>query len=168
MGNAAIYPGTFDPVTNGHMDLITRTLSVFNRVIVAVAVNPGKRPLFTTAERVDMLEKATALHGLKNVSIEYFDNLLVDYCAQKKIYTVVRGLRAVSDFEYELQLSQMNRKINKNVEAVFMMPSEEYNFISSKIIKEVSALGGDISELVPPPVAKALKAKYAVLKRKKK
>ncbi|MBI3795199.1 MAG: pantetheine-phosphate adenylyltransferase [Nitrospinae bacterium] len=165
MNNAAIYPGTFDPVTYGHMDLIHRTLSVFDKVVVAVAVNPGKRPLFSIEERVSLIKKAVGKNGLKNVTVESFDTLLVDYCDQKKIYTVVRGLRAVSDFEYELQLSQMNRKINKRVEAVFMMPSEEYNFISSKIIKEVAAFGGDVSELVPAPVMEALRQKYVALKK---
>lgn len=158
----AIYPGTFDPVTNGHLDLITRSLSVFDQVIVAVAVNPGKKPLFTAGERVALIREAAA--GLKNVSVESFDNLLVDFCAQRGVYTVVRGLRAVSDFEYELQLSQMNRKINKEVETVFMMPSEEYNFISSKIIKEVAGLGGNVAGLVPDAVIAALKKKASVLK----
>jgi pantetheine-phosphate adenylyltransferase len=165
--NAAIYPGTFDPVTNGHMDLIFRTLSVFDNVIVAVAVNPGKTPLFSTAQRVELITKSVALNGFKNVRVESFDTLLVDYCVNKGVYTVVRGLRAVSDFEYELQLSQMNRRINKKVETVFMMPSEEYNFISSRIIKEVSALGGNVADLVPPPVVTALKMKLASARRRK-
>ncbi len=168
MKNAAIYPGTFDPVTNGHMDLISRTLSVFDNVIVAVAVSPGKTPLFSTAERVELIKKSVALNGFKNVRVESFDTLLVDYCVNKGVFTVVRGLRAVSDFEYELQLSQMNRKINKRVETVFMMPSEEYNFISSRIIKEVSSLGGRVADLVPPPVVKALKRKLAALRKRKR
>lgn len=163
MKTAAIYPGTFDPITYGHLDLIHRTLSVFDSVIVAVAVNPGKHPLFTTEERVAMVRTVT--RRLKNVRVESFDTLLVDFCMERRVSTVVRGLRAVSDFEYELQLSQMNRKINKKVETVFMMPSEEYNFISSRIIKEVAGLGGDVSGLVPPPVIKALKGKFGALKR---
>lgn len=163
MKTAAIYPGTFDPITYGHLDLIHRTLSVFDSVIVAVAVNPGKHPLFTTEERVAMVRTVT--RRLRNVHVESFDTLLVDFCMERRVSTVVRGLRAVSDFEYELQLSQMNRKINKKVETVFMMPSEEYNFISSRIIKEVAGLGGDVSGLVPPPVIKALKEKFGALKR---
>ncbi len=163
MKTSTIYPGTFDPITYGHLDLIRRSLSVFDKVIVAVAVNPGKKPLFTIEERVAMVKKAT--QRLKNVSVESFDTLLVDFCMERRVFTVVRGLRAVSDFEYELQLSQMNRKINNKVETVFMMPSEEYNFISSRIIKEVAGLGGDVSGLVPPPVIKALKGKLGSMKR---
>ncbi len=155
----AVYPGTFDPITNGHLDLIVRSLSVFEAVTVAVAVNPSKKPLFSVEERVDLIRQATAGHA--NVQVESFDNLLVDFCMARGIFTVVRGLRAVSDFEFELQLSQMNRKINKKVETVFMMPSEEYTFISSKIIKEVAGLGGDVSGLVPAPVTDALRRKLA-------
>lgn len=163
----AVYPGTFDPITNGHLDLITRSLSVFDSLIVAVAVNPAKKPLFTVKERVDLIRKATAGHNGR-VTVEAFDNLLVDFCMSRRVYTMVRGLRAVSDFEYELQLSQMNRKINKKVEAVFIMPSEEYTFISSKIIKEVAGLGGDVSALVPAAVTDALKRKLGAKGRKKK
>ena len=162
----AVYPGTFDPITNGHLDLITRSLSVFDSIIVAVAVNPAKKPLFTVKERVSLIHKATAEYS-DRLSVEAFDNLLVDFCVSRGVHTVVRGLRAVSDFEYELQLSQMNRKINKQVEAVFMMPSEEYTFISSKIIKEVAGLGGDVSALVPPPVAAALRRRMGAKGRKK-
>lgn len=162
----AVYPGTFDPITNGHLDLITRSLSVFDSIIVAVAVNPAKKPLFTVKERVGLIRKATAEYS-DRLSVEAFDNLLVDFCVSRGVHTVVRGLRAVSDFEYELQLSQMNRKINKQVEAVFMMPSEEYTFISSKIIKEVAGLGGDVSALVPPPVAAALRRRMGAKGRKK-
>lgn len=161
----AVYPGTFDPITNGHLDLITRSLSVFDAIIVAVAVNPAKKPLFAVKERVGLIRKATAGHNGR-VVVEAFDNLLVDFCVSRGVHTVVRGLRAVSDFEYELQLSQMNRKINKKVEAVFMMPSEEYTFISSKIIKEVAGLGGDVSALVPPVVADALRRKLGAKGRK--
>lgn len=163
----AVYPGTFDPITNGHLDLITRSLSVFDSLIVAVAVNPAKKPLFTVKERVELIRKATAGHNGR-VTVEAFDNLLVDFCMSRRVYTMVRGLRAVSDFEYELQLSQMNRKINKKVEAVFIMPSEEYTFISSKIIKEVAGLGGDVSALVPAAVTDALKRKLGAKGRKKK
>ncbi len=161
----AVYPGTFDPITNGHLDLITRSLSVFDGLIVAVAVNPAKKPLFTVKERVSLIRKATAGHNGR-VVVEAFDNLLVDFCVSRGVHTMVRGLRAVSDFEYELQLSQMNRKINKKVEAVFIMPSEEYTFISSKIIKEVAGLGGDVSALVPAAVTAALKRKLGAKGRK--
>ena len=163
----AVYPGTFDPITNGHLDLIARSLSIFDSIIVAVAVNPGKKPLFTVKERVGFIRKATAAHNGR-VLVESFDNLLVDFCVSRGVHTMVRGLRAVSDFEYELQLSQMNRKINKKVEAVFIMPSEEYTFISSKIIKEVAGLGGDVSALVPPGVADALRRKRGAKGRKSK
>ncbi len=161
----AVYPGTFDPITNGHLDLITRSLSVFDSIIIAVAVNPAKKPLFPVKERVDLVRKATGAYSGR-VKVEAFDNLLVDFCMSCGVHTVVRGLRAVSDFEYELQLSQMNRKINKKVETVFMMPSEEYTFISSKIIKEVAGLGGDITALVPPAVAGALRRKLNAKGRK--
>ncbi len=161
----AVYPGTFDPVTNGHLDLVTRSLSVFDSIIIAVAVNPAKKPLFAVKERVNLIRKATAGHNGR-VAVEAFDNLLVDFCMSRGVYTVVRGLRAISDFEYELQLSQMNRKINKKVETVFMMPSEEYTFISSKIIKEVAGLGGDVTALVPPAVANALRRKLHAKGRK--
>lgn len=163
----AVYPGTFDPITNGHLDLITRSLSVFDSILVAVAVNPGKKPLFSVKERVSLIRSATAGHNGR-VTVEAFDNLLVDFCVSRGVHTMVRGLRAVSDFEYELQLSQMNRKINKKVEAVFIMPSEEYTFISSKIIKEVAKLGGDVSALVPPAVTTALRSKMGAKGRKKK
>lgn len=155
---SVIYPGTFDPVTNGHLDLINRSLNIFDRVIVGVAANPGKGPLFTTQERVELIKKATA--DCKNVEVEAFDNLLIDFCAKHGVNVVIRGLRAVSDFEFEFQMTQMNRKMNDKVETVFMMPSDEFTFISSKLIKEVARLGGDVSELVPTPVIDALNNKF--------
>ncbi len=154
----AVYPGTFDPVTNGHLDLINRSLSVFGKVIVAVADNSGKGPLFTVDERVELVRESTK--GIAGVEIFSFNNLLTEFCTMHGATVVVRGLRAVSDFEYELQLSQMNRKLNDKIESVFLMPSEEYTFLSSKIIKEVASFGGDVSSLVPLPVEDALKRKF--------
>ncbi len=158
MRKAVVYPGTFDPITNGHLDLIERGLSVFDKVLIAVAENPKKQPLFPLKERVELVEKAVG--NLEKVEVWAFSGLLTDFCDQRGVQVILRGLRAVSDFEFELQMSQMNRTINEKVETVFMMPSEEYNFISSRIIKEVSELGGDVKDLVPPPVTAALKEKF--------
>jgi len=154
----AIYPGSFDPVTNGHLDLIQRSLDVFEKVVVAIAENPGKEPLFTVEERVALAKECVG--GMERVEVVSFPGLLVDFCENAGITVVIRGLRAVSDFEYELQMNQMNRKLNNRIETVFMMPSEEYTFLSSGIIKEVASFGGNISCLVPPPVADALKIKF--------
>lgn len=156
--NIAVYPGTFDPVTNGHLDLITRALTVFDKVVVAIAENPSKTPLFTTQERVGMLKES--LGGQENVEVYAFDNLLTAFCDERGYKVIIRGLRAISDFEYELQMSQMNRKLNEKIETVFMMPSEEYNFVSSRIIKEIAEYGGDVSKFVPPQVSNALKKKF--------
>lgn len=159
MKRIAVYPGTFDPVTNGHIDLLERSLRIFDEVIVAVASNPKKAPLFTLEERVSMLREATA--GCKNaVVIEGFDVLLVDYVRQKKAAGIIRGLRAVSDFEYELQMALMNRRLDSGIETVFMMPSEEYSYITSTIVKEVASYGGDMSGLVPKGVAERMKRKF--------
>ncbi len=158
MRKAVVYPGTFDPITNGHLDLIERGLSVFDKVLIAVAENPKKQPLFPLKERVELVKQAVG--NLDKVEVWPFSGLLTDFCDQRGVQVILRGLRAVSDFEFELQMSQMNRTINEKVETVFMMPSEEYNFISSRIIKEVSELGGDVKNLVPPQVADALKEKF--------
>ena len=155
----AVYPGTFDPVTNGHIDLINRSLSVFGRVVVAVAMNPKKQPLFTLEERVTMIR--ASLDGIENVEVVPFDSLLIEFCERNNYSILVRGLRAVSDFEFELQMSQMNRKLDEKIETVFMMPSEEYTYISSRLIKEVASYGADVSELVPGPVAEELKKRFA-------
>lgn len=154
----AVYPGTFDPITNGHMDLVNRSLAVMDKVVVAVADNPAKNPLFTLKQRVAFVKKAAV--GMDNVEVLHFDNLLADFCVENGIYVVIRGLRAVSDFEYELQMNQMNRRLNEKIETIFMMPGEEYTFVSSKLIKEVASLGGDVSGQVPPPVSDALKKKF--------
>ncbi len=158
MKRIAVYPGTFDPVTNGHIDLVERSRTIFDVVIVAVAENPKKTPLFSLEERIAMLKRVTAKR--KNVVIEGFDGLLVDYVRQKKAVGIIRGLRAVSDFEYEMQMALMNRRLDSAIETVFLMPNEEYSFITSTIVKEAASYGGDISSLVPRVVAEKLKKKF--------
>jgi pantetheine-phosphate adenylyltransferase len=158
MKHIAVYPGTFDPVTNGHVDLVERSLRIFDEVIVAVATNPKKAPLFPLDERIAMFREAISQY--RNVLIEGFDGLLVDYVKQKKAVGIIRGLRAVSDFEYEMQMALMNRRLDNNIETVFMMPSEEYSFITSTIVKEAASYGGDVSSLVPKVVVEKLKKKF--------
>jgi pantetheine-phosphate adenylyltransferase len=158
MNQVAVYPGTFDPVTNGHIDLVERSLRIFGEVIVAVAENPKKSPLFTLDERLSMLMTVTA--NYKNVSIEGFDGLLVDYVRKKKAVAIIRGLRAVSDFEYEMQMALMNRRLDSNIETVFLMPNVEYSFITSTIVKEAASYGGDVSSLAPRVVVEKLKKKF--------
>ncbi len=158
MKHIAVYPGTFDPVTNGHIDLVERSLRIFGEVIVAVAENPKKLPLFTLDERIAMLK--TAIPNHKNVSVEGFDGLLVDYVRKKKAVAIIRGLRAVSDFEYEMQMALMNRRLDSNIETVFLMPNVEYSFITSTIVKEAASYGGDISSLAPAVVVEKLKKKF--------
>ena len=158
MKHIAVYPGTFDPVTNGHIDLVQRSLTIFDEVIVAVAANPKKQPLFSLEERIAMFKEVTAKY--KNVVIEGFDGLLVDYVKKKNAVGIVRGLRAVSDFEYELQMALMNRRLDSSIETVYLMPSEEYSFITSTIVKEAASYGGDVSTLVPKVVVEKLKKKY--------
>ncbi|HLF85911.1 MAG TPA: pantetheine-phosphate adenylyltransferase [Nitrospiria bacterium] len=151
----AVYPGTFDPITNGHIDIIKRSLRIFDRVVIAVAPNPKKTPLFDLNERIFMIEEAT--NGMMHIEIEPFDGLLVDYIRQKGAIAIIRGLRAVSDFEYELQMALMNRKLSDTIETVFMMPSEEYSYLTSSLIKEVASYGGEVKDLVPSIAAKRLK-----------
>jgi pantetheine-phosphate adenylyltransferase len=153
----AIYPGSFDPVTNGHLDLIARGANIFDRLIVAVARNIEKEPLFTPKERVELLE-STTFH-LQNVEVDVFDGLLMDYARQKGARVVVRGIRAVSDYEYELQMALMNRKIEPDIETVFMLPAEAYGFLSSRLVRELAQLGGPLKDLVPPVVEERLRAK---------
>jgi pantetheine-phosphate adenylyltransferase len=162
MKRTAIYPGSFDPLTNGHLDVIQRAAKLFDRVIVAVAENEGKQPLFTLAERVALVKNAVA--KLKNVQTDSFDGLLVEYVASKNAQAIVRGLRAVSDFEFEFQLALMNRKLDENIETIFMMPKDTYTFLSSRIVKEIARLGGDVRAFVPPNVQVALKKKLKVAK----
>ena len=155
----ALYPGTFDPATLGHIDLIRRAAKLFDEVIVGVADNKDKSPLFTLVERVEMLE--VAVEGLDNVRVIGFNNLLIDCVREQNADTILRGLRAVSDFEYEFQLAAMNRHLDPGIETTFLTPSESYAFLSSTLIKEVASLGGDVSEFVPPQVMKALKRVYS-------
>jgi pantetheine-phosphate adenylyltransferase len=156
----AIYPGSFDPMTNGHLDVVQRAAKLFDRVVVAVATNEGKHPLFTAAERMQLVKDAVA--DLPNVEADSFGGLLVEYVAAKKARAIVRGLRAVSDFEFEFQLALMNRKLDENIETIFMMPKDTYTFLSSRIVKEIARLGGDVSQFVPPNVQIALKKKLKV------
>jgi pantetheine-phosphate adenylyltransferase len=149
-----VYPGSFDPLTNGHLDVIQRATKLFDRVIVAVAKNESKNPLFTMEERLELVERA--VKHLRNVEADAFDGLLVDYVQRRSAQAIIRGLRAVSDFEFEFQLALMNRKLNENVETIFMMPKDTYVFLSSRIVKEIARLGGDVSTFVPPHVQKAL------------
>ncbi len=155
----AIYPGTFDPVTNGHLDLIARGAMIFDRLIVAVAQNLEKEPLFAVKERVEMLEAVT--FELKNVEVEVFDGLLMEYARSRNAGVVMRGIRAVSDYEYELQMAMMNRKIEPEIETVFMLPAEAYSYISSRLVKELARLGGPVKDLVPPLVVERLRAKVS-------
>ncbi len=149
-----VYPGTFDPVTHGHTDIIARSLRVFGKVIVAVASNPTKRPLFDLAERVKMVKLVTK--GLPHVEVVAFEGLLVEYVQKRKAHAIIRGLRAISDFEYEFQMALMNRKLNKSVETVFLMPSEEYSYLTSTLIKEVASFGGRLTDFLHPQVAQRL------------
>ncbi len=158
MKHIAVYPGTFDPVTNGHIDLVERSLTIFDEVIVAIAANPKKAPLFSLEERIDLFREVTS--RFRNVVIEGFDGLLVDYVKQKKAVGIVRGLRAVSDFEYEMQMALMNRRLDSTIETVFLMPNEEYSFITSTIVREAASYGGDVSSLVPQVVVEKLKKKF--------
>jgi pantetheine-phosphate adenylyltransferase len=155
----AIYPGSFDPLTNGHLDIIERAAKLFDRVIVAIAINESKNPLFTLAERLDLV--SSSIGQVKNVEADTFTCLLVDYVEQRSGQAILRGLRAVSDFEFEFQLALMNRKLNERVETIFMMPKDTYTFLSSRIVKEIARLGGDVSAFVPPHVQEALTRKLA-------
>ncbi len=158
MTDSAIYPGTFDPITNGHIDVVQRTLKIFDDVIIAVAPSYKKEPLFTTEERVGLIKES--VKDIGSVEVEVFDILLIDYAKSRGAIALVRGLRAVSDFEYELQMALMNRRLDANIETVFMMPSEENTFLSSTMVKEVASLGGSVRGLVPEPVEKALIKKF--------
>ena len=154
----AIYPGTFDPITDGHLDIISRASRLYQKVIIAIAVNKGKNPLFSLEERVEMAKLVTA--PLPNVSIIGFGNLLVDCAKEHKASVVLRGLRAVSDFEYEFQMAGMNRRLSPELETVFLTPAEQYEFISSSMIREIAKLNGDVSSFVPKCVEEKLKEKF--------
>ncbi|MBN2780377.1 MAG: pantetheine-phosphate adenylyltransferase [Candidatus Marinimicrobia bacterium] len=162
MHRTAIYPGTFDPITNGHLDIIKRAVKIFDTVIVAVANNVGKAPLFTIEQRVEMIKES--VKGISQVEVDAFNGLIIEYCQQKGATALIRGLRAISDFEYEFQMALINRKIGKDVESVFLMPKEKYTYLSSSIIKEIAAFGGDVSCFVPDVVKRHLNDKYAETK----
>lgn len=158
----AIYPGSFDPITNGHLDVVQRAAKLFDRIIIAVAENENKTPLFTLSERKALVEQSVG--HIKHVEVDAFSGLLVEYVERCNGDAVVRGLRAVSDFEFEFQLALMNRKLNEHVETIFMMPKDTYTFISSRLVKEIARLGGDVTPFVPAPVKVALDAKFATLR----
>lgn len=157
MQNRAIYPGTFDPITNGHVDIITRAACMFDKVIMAIAASPGKKPLFSLDERVEMARQATA--HLANVEVVGFSDLMANFARDQQANILIRGLRAVADFEYEMQLAQMNRHLMPDLESVFLMPSKEWSFISSSLVKEVARHHGDVTHFLPAQVHQALLAK---------
>ena len=154
----AIYPGSFDPVTNGHLDLITRSLGLFDEVIIGVADNEAKNPLFTTGERVDLIRRSVGEHS--GLSVEPLNGLLVDFCRRREAFVVIRGLRAVSDFEFEFQMALTNKRLEPKIETLFLTPREDCIFLSSRIVKEVARLEGDVSPFVSVPVLSALKGKF--------
>lgn len=159
MPTLAVYPGSFDPLTNGHIDIIQRGARLFDRIIVAILVNAEKTPLFSVEERVEVAR--SVFSGQPHVEVDTFDGLLVDYVARRRAQVIVRGLRAVSDFEFEFQMALMNQRLNGDIETVFMMPAEQYTYISSRLIKEVAALGGRVQGLVPDMVERRLREKIA-------
>lgn len=154
----AVYPGSFDPLTNGHVDIILRGAHIFDKIVLALLVNVDKNPLFSLEERVEITRKV--FQEYPNVEVDTFDGLLVDYAKRRDISVIVRGLRAISDFEYELQMALMNRRLSPETETVFMMPAEQYTYVSSRLVKEVFALGGSVSGLVPEVVEERLKQKH--------
>lgn len=151
----AIYPGTFDPITNGHLDLVARGVKLADKLVVAVLRNERKKPLFSVQERTEMMREV--VKGFPNVEVDYFDGLLVDYAAKRGANLIIRGIRAISDYEHELQMALMNRRLRPEIETIFLMSGEAYSFISSHMVKEVISLGGNISDLVPPIVEARLK-----------
>lgn len=157
----AIYPGTFDPVTNGHIDIIKRSIILFDKLIVTVAMNISKKPLFTVDERIEMIKKVT--YSMPRVEVDRFEGLLVEYARKKNAIALIRGLRAVSDFEYEFQMALVNRRLSKSLVTVFLMPHEKYTHLNSTIVREVAGLGGDVSAFVPSFVEKKLQEKFGFL-----
>jgi len=157
MAKVAVYPGSFDPVTNGHLDIVARACKIFDRVIVAVLENPAKRYTFSKQERLGLLREA--LKGKKGVEVDSFSGLLVDYLRRKGVRMVIRGLRAVSDLDYEFQLASVNRRLLGDIETVFLMPAERHTYLSASIVREIALMGADVSSLVPPAVARALRAR---------
>jgi pantetheine-phosphate adenylyltransferase len=162
----AVYPGSFDPITNGHLDIIARGLTVFDEVVIAILVNPDKEPLFSVDERQQIICETYADDG--RIRVDTFSGLLVDYAEKIGASVIVRGLRAISDFEYEFQMALMNRRLNPRIETVFMMPAEGYSYLSSRLVKEVFTLGGRIHDLVPPVVEQRLREKYGGARRAKR
>ena len=160
MNKIAVYPGSFDPITYGHIDIIKRSLTIFDEIIVAVAKNAQKKALFTTNERVELIQDVVNAEG--RVTVDTFSGLLIDYVASRGAHVIIRGLRAVSDFEYEFQIAQMNSSIGREIETLFMMTSLQYGYLSSSIVKEVCSLNGNIDKFVPPEVKKALRKKYGL------
>ena len=158
MNQAAICAGTFDPITMGHLDVIERAVRIFPRVVIAVSTNPGKNPLFSREERIELVRESTA--HLEGIEIDSFGGLLVDFAELKKVHVIVRGLRAFSDFEYEFQMALTNRKLKPQIETLFLMPKQDYSYVSSSNVREVAQLGGDTSQFVPPPVQRALEARF--------
>ncbi|NLU09804.1 MAG: pantetheine-phosphate adenylyltransferase [Tepidanaerobacter acetatoxydans] len=158
--NIGIYPGSFDPITYGHLDIIQRSSKLFDRLIVAVLSNPQKKPLFTVEERIEMIRDS--VNDIPNVEIDSFSGLLVDFAKLKKARVIVKGLRAVSDFEYELQMALMNKKLDERIETIFIMTNSKYSYLSSSVVKEVSSLGGCVATVVPPLVEKRLKQKFKI------
>ena len=154
----AIYPGSFDPLTNGHLDILERAINLFDKVIITVARNSSKSPLFSEQDRLQLIKEAVKKY--KQVEVDSFEGLLVDYGKKKKAIAVVRGLRATSDFEYEMQMALMNRKLNPDVQTVFLMPNERYTYLNSTIVREISRLGGDVTDFVPKVVKDALEKKF--------
>jgi pantetheine-phosphate adenylyltransferase len=159
MGSSAMYPGTFDPITHGHLDLVRRACRIFDRVVIAIAANPSKAPLFSLQERVALAREVVA--DLPNVEVSGYTGLTVDFAREQGLNVIMRGLRAVSDFEFEFQLATMSRHLDGEVETVFLTPTEQYNFVSSTLIREIASLGGNVSEFVHPAVAAALRGKFA-------
>ncbi len=161
MSQRAIYPGSFDPFTFGHLDIIKRATRIFTEVIVAVARNTQKVPLFVKEERLTMIKESTK--NISGIKIEEFDGLVINFARRKKIHVIIRGLRMISDFDFELQMALTNRRLDEKIETVFLMPSEGYSFLSSSLLKEAASLGADISSFVPKPVLKQLEAKFKVI-----
>jgi pantetheine-phosphate adenylyltransferase len=160
-GSLAVFPGSFDPITNGHLDIVERGLRVFDRVRMAVLVNAEKQPLFSVDERLEIIREAFA--GNLRVEVDTFSGLLVDYAQRAGASVIIRGIRAISDFEYEFQMALMNRRLDPRIETVFMMPAESYSYVSSRLVKEVFQLGGRVTDVVPPVVERRLSEKYGAL-----
>jgi pantetheine-phosphate adenylyltransferase len=165
MKRVAVYPGSFDPVTNGHLDIIHRALEFVDELIIAILINSEKRALFTVKERMEMIRKVTSANG--RIQIDQFDGLLVEYARKKQAIMIIRGLRAVSDFDYEFQMALMNRRLEPKIETIFLLPAEQYSYVSSRLVKEICSLGGSLRGLVPEEVEKNMKRKLQTEERKK-